>query len=127
MSICIDKKFRKKNIASEAILCAEKKLKSRKNFTSVVLRGNNASKFMFLKAGYSITKKNKKFIHMKKKVGPIKIINKIETIRKKNNSNWMDLLRLAYKRSPEESAKIMSKIYRDDAEISKLVKKLVKN
>ena len=64
---------------------------------------------------------------MKKKVGPIKIINKIETIRKKNNSNWMDLLRLAYKRSPEESAKIMSKIYRDDAEISKLVKKLVKN
>jgi len=64
---------------------------------------------------------------MKKKVGSIKIINKIETIRKKNNSNWMDLLRLAYKRSPKESAKIMSKIYRDDAEISKLVKKLVKN
>ena len=64
---------------------------------------------------------------MKKKVGAIKIINKIESIRKKNNSNWMDLLRLAYKRSPKESAKIMSKIYRDDAEISKLVKKLVKN
>ena len=127
VSICIDKKFRKKNIASEAILCAEKKLKNRKNFTSVIKKNNNASKLMFLKVGYSITKKNKKFIHMKKKVGSIKIINKIETIRKKNNSNWMDLLRLAYKRSPKESAKIMSKIYRDDAEISKLVKKLVKN
>ena len=127
MSICIDKKFRKKNIASEAILCAEKKLKNRKNFTSVVKKNNYASKLMFLKVGYSITKKNKKFIYMKKKVGPIKIIDKIETIRKKNNSNWMDLLRLAYKKSPKESAKIMSKIYRDDAEISKLVKKLVKN
>ena len=39
----------------------------------------------------------------------------------------MDLLRLAYKKSPIESAKIMSRIYKDDSEISKLVKKLVKN
>ena len=127
VSICIDKKFRKKNIASEALLCAEEKLKNRKHFTSVVKKDNNASKLLFLKVGYSIFKKDKKFIHMKKKVGAIKIINKIESIRKKNNSNWMDLLRLAYKKSPIESAKIMSRIYKDDSEISKLVKKLVKN
>ena len=42
VSICIDKKFRKKNIASEALLCAEEKLKNRKHFTSVVKKDNNA-------------------------------------------------------------------------------------
>jgi len=54
----------------------------------------------------------------------LKIINKIENIRKKNNINWMNILRLAFKKSPTEAAKIMSLIYKDDASISKLVKKL---
>ena len=40
------------------------------------------------------------------------IIGKIEDLRKKNNGNWMDLLRLAFKYSPNEAAEIMSKIYR---------------
>ena len=53
-------------------------------------------------------------------------IRKIENIRKKNNVNWMNLLRLAFKYSPEGAAKIMSKIYIDDNKISKLVKKLSK-
>ena len=39
----------------------------------------------------------------------------------------MNLLRLAYKKSPNESALIMSKIYKDDEKISKLVKKLIQN
>ena len=54
----------------------------------------------------------------------LRIINKIENIRKKNNVNWMNILRLAFKKSPGEAAKIMSLIYKDDASISKLVKKL---
>ena len=62
---------------------------------------------------------------MKKKQNKIKIIDQIESIRGKNNINWMNLLRLAYKKSPKESAFIMSKIYKDDAKISKLVKKLI--
>ena len=56
----------------------------------------------------------------------LKIIDKIENIRKKNNKNWMDLLRLSFKHSPKETAKIMSLIYKDDQKISKLVKKLYK-
>ena len=56
----------------------------------------------------------------------IKIIKKIENIRKKNNVNWMNLLRLAFKYSPKQAAKIMSNIYIDDGRISKLVKKLSK-
>ena len=56
----------------------------------------------------------------------LKIIKQIENIRKKNNVNWMNLLRLAFKSSPKKTAKIMSKIYVDDNKIGKLVKKLIK-
>ncbi len=59
-----------------------------------------------------------------KKKNYLLIIKKIENIRKKNNKNWMNLLRLAFKKSPKQAAKIMSQIYKDDHSISRLVKKL---
>tara|TARA_X000000950_G_C13908690_1_gene658070 strand:- start:2473 stop:2664 length:192 start_codon:yes stop_codon:yes gene_type:complete len=62
-----------------------------------------------------------------RKSNKLKIIDRIQFIRGKNNINWMNLLRLAYKKSPKEATKIMSKIYKDDIKISKLVKKLAKN
>ena len=62
---------------------------------------------------------------MKKKINKLKIIDRIEDIRK-NNTNWMNILRLAFKKSPNEAAKIMSEIYQDDARISELVKELSK-
>jgi len=52
------------------------------------------------------------------------IINKIEKIRKKNNTNWMDILKLAFKNDPKSASRIMSKIYTDDDRIAKLAKKL---
>mgnify|MGYP006087868513 FL=1 len=67
-----------------------------------------------------------KVMHRLKNNNYLKIINKIEKIRKKNNVNWMNILRLAFKHSPREAAHIMSKIYLDDSRISKLVKKLGK-
>jgi hypothetical protein len=54
----------------------------------------------------------------------LKLINKIQKIRSRNNTNWMDLLKLAFKYDPKNSSKIMSKIYRDDQKISKFVKRL---
>ena len=54
----------------------------------------------------------------------IKIIDKIEKIRKNNNTNWMDILRVAYTYAPKKTAKIMAKIYKDDSKISKLAKNL---
>ena len=62
-------------------------------------------------------KRNKKF----------KIINKIEKIRSKNNTNWMDLLRLAFKYAPVEAKKLIKKINRDDKKISNLLRKLGKH
>tara|TARA_B100000035_G_C21006898_1_gene557710 strand:+ start:1388 stop:1582 length:195 start_codon:yes stop_codon:yes gene_type:complete len=63
---------------------------------------------------------------MTKKINKLKVIDQIENIRKKNNTNWMNILRLAFKKSPNEAAKIMSQIYQDDARIGELVKKLSK-
>ena len=36
-----------------------------------------------------------------------KIFKKIEDIRKKNNKNWMDLLRLSYESKPKETLIIL--------------------
>ena len=54
----------------------------------------------------------------------LKIISQIENIRKKNNVNWMDILRIAFKNNSRATAKVMSKIYLDDKRIGALVKKL---
>jgi len=56
----------------------------------------------------------------------LKIIDQIQTIRSKNNKNWMDLLRLSLKLDHKKTSKIMAGIYKDDQKISRLVKKLYK-
>lgn len=55
-----------------------------------------------------------------------KIINQIQKVRSKNNVNWMDLLRLAFKLDPQSASKIMKKINYDDKRISELLKTLTK-
>ena len=54
----------------------------------------------------------------------LKIIDKIEKIRTKNNLNWMDVLRLAFINAPEETKIIMKKINQEDNRISELFGKL---
>jgi predicted metallopeptidase len=54
----------------------------------------------------------------------LKIISQIENIRKKNNINWMNILRIAFKYNSKATAKVMSRIYSDDKRIGELVKKL---
>ncbi len=55
----------------------------------------------------------------------LKIIDKIENARAKNNFNWMQILRLAIKTSPDEAIKILKKINTSDDKISKLLKKII--
>ena len=52
------------------------------------------------------------------------LIEKIEAVRRSNNVNWMDLLRLAFIEAPDEAAKIVRRINLDDNKISELFKKL---
>ena len=84
-----------------------------------------------------------RYIKYNTPISPIELINKTKEfgnvplfiliwkytgkqIRGKNNTNWMDILRLSFKKSPKETARLMAKIYSDDQKISKLVKKLSK-
>lgn len=55
-----------------------------------------------------------------------KIINQIQKIRSKNNVNWMNILKLAFKLDPNAAKKIMKKINYDDKKISNLLSKLGK-
>ncbi len=55
-----------------------------------------------------------------------KIFKKIEDIRKKNNKNWMDLLRLSYESKPKETLIILSQIIQKDQSLVKLAKSLKK-
>ena len=56
----------------------------------------------------------------------LKIIDKIEKVRGTNNINWMNILRIAFVHSPEETKKIMKKINSHDHKIYNLLKKLQK-
>jgi len=55
-----------------------------------------------------------------------KIINQIQKIRSKNNVNWMNILRLAFKLDSKSASQIMKKINYDDKKISSLLNKLSK-
>ena len=54
------------------------------------------------------------------------IIKQIETTRKKNNKNWMQLLEIAFEYAPAKSKKVMKKINFNDKKISSLISKLTK-
>ena len=54
----------------------------------------------------------------------LKIINKIEKVRSKNNVNWMDILRLAFKYAPKEASQLIKKVNSEDKKISLLLSKL---
>jgi len=61
------------------------------------------------------------------KMTDLEIIDEIEKVRNKNNVNWMDVLRLAFKHSPNEARAIMAKINKDDNRISELLEQLSNN
>ncbi len=59
--------------------------------------------------------------NQKKKVDKyLRIINKIEKVRSKNNINWMNVLRVALKHAPDETIKLMKNINAKDKRISNL-------
>lgn len=64
--------------------------------------------------------------HKKKQNQYNVIIDKIEKTRKKNNRNWMDLLRLAFNENPTKAKVIVRSIFTEDKRISNLVDKLTK-
>lgn len=51
-------------------------------------------------------------------------IDAIEAMRKTNNKNWMDILRIAMKYAPEETREVLRSINRTDKVISEYLEKL---
>ena len=55
------------------------------------------------------------------------IINDIQDIRAKNNTHWMDLVKLAFEVAPVESRSIFKKIKFCDEKVNELLKELAEN
>ena len=129
VSIAIYKKYQLKGLSKKMLYICEKNIKTH-YFTAKVHNNNVKSIALFKSLNYKSTNKKGNFLIMKKKTANsnkyLKIIQQIEDVRKKNNSNWMDILRIAFKNSPEASAKIMGEIYSQDKKIGILSKKLSK-
>ena len=53
-----------------------------------------------------------------------KIISQITLARKNNNVNWMNLLKLTFKNSPDKAKKNLNKMNKEDKKISKLISRL---
>jgi len=55
------------------------------------------------------------------------IIDEVEQIRTKNNVNWMDILRLAFRHAPKDARKLMARVNEYDGRISALLVELSRN
>lgn len=49
------------------------------------------------------------------------IIDQIESVRRKNNSLWMQLLSIALEEAPERTQKVLADINKNDRKISNLM------
>lgn len=141
-SINLNPDYRGKNLGSKFLNLTSKKLIMNGfigTFNAKIKHGNLSSEKTFNNAGYEKNKAYKKYIlytynvqkrnlvkmkSKEKKKSYNKIIDQIEKIRSKNNTNWMDILRIAFEHSPKEASKVMSDIYHEDQKISLLAKKL---
>ena len=53
-----------------------------------------------------------------------RLIDDMENIRKKNNTNWMDLVRLAYKLDPASTKIIIRQIVDNDKKIASVLEEI---
>lgn len=142
VSIHLNQEFRNSGLGHKLLKLTQEDhqiFNQKKKLFAKINKDNLRSIKTFKKANYSLFKECKMYYvyindnfknnkSMKKNNNKeryyLKIINDIQKIRSKNNGNWMDILRIAFKHSPEEAAKSMARIYEDDQKISKLAKKL---
>ena len=78
--------------------------------------------------GFSVVESHDGYLKYKtNKMTDLEIIDAVEAARKGNNTNWMDLVRLAFEVAPERARPIFAKINSSDGEIGKLLDQLAKN
>ena len=96
---------------------------------SNIKKNNQKSLKFFINNGYSVLSKDKKNILYKvlnnqESARNNRLIDQIQEIRKKNNVNWMDILRIAFESSPDKTKKVFKNIFTDDKNINAISKKL---
>ena len=120
VSINLNPNHRGKALGSKLL---QKAIKDHSSYNDVVYLAlikptNLASIRCFEKAGFALyDRKSDVFTMINKTV----LIDKIEKVRAKNNVNWMNLMRLAFAKSPKEAEKIFEKINREDNHIADLL------
>ena len=128
ISISLFPKYQSKNIASKALKASEKILKKGMILSNIKKNNQKSLKF-FINNGYSVLSKDKKNILYKvlnnqESARNNRLIDQIQEIRKKNNVNWMDILRIAFESSPDKTKKVFKNIFTDDKNINAISKKL---
>tara|TARA_B110000858_G_C17808893_1_gene479721 strand:- start:352 stop:951 length:600 start_codon:yes stop_codon:yes gene_type:complete len=129
ISMAIKKEYQQKDLASKFYKIYETKLKSNSILVSHVHKSDKTSIDFFLKNDYELLKKQKNLllfykIYNLKIKRYLKAITDIENVRRNNNINWMNILRVAFKNSPTKASLIFKNIFKDDQKISSLSKKL---
>ncbi len=52
------------------------------------------------------------------------LVDQIEVVRRRNNTFWMDLLRLALEVAPERAKAILGQIEEHDSEVTRLLREI---
>ena len=120
VSITIDPAWRGKRLSSPLIDAGIARISKSLNviFLAEIKKENLASRKCFENCGFTLynTKANK-LLYVNKQV----LIDKIESVRTRNNVNWMNLMRLAFKVAPHEAEQIFEQINQDDTSIAVLL------
>lgn len=100
----------------------------RNNYLRTKQKGSGSFHFKKDLDGYNLINGWKtKIGDVMKKRTDLEIIDEVEKVRTKNNVNWMDILRLAFKHAPDDARKLMGKVNEYDGRISKLLTELSQN
>ena len=130
ITIIFEKKYINKGFGRIAYNETIKKLKNNTMIVANIHAQNLKSLNYFKKMNFIKLYQDKSQIKLAKieiltKKNKIQYIKKIEKILGKNNSNWMDLLKLSISLNQSETIKIMNNIHSKDEEISKVLKEMI--
>lgn len=101
-----------------------------------ILPHNKASLRVAEKAGFQVIDQTPKsyvkapstiLMYLETSLTDGSIIDAIQQVRNKNNVNWMDILRIAFKYAPEETREVFKRITDSDDEIGRLSRQLANN
>ena len=128
ISISILPKYQSLNVGSDALIRSENYLK-KAMIISKVKKSNSKSLNFFKKNGYMMISENLKHtlykvVNQTDNKRNKYLIDQIQKIRKKNNVNWMDILRIAFESSPNKTKNVFKNIFTADQNVNIISKKL---